>query len=428
MIPAPPAPDEAERLTELHALEVLDTPSEERFDRIVRLATRIFDVPIAYVALVDADRQWFKARCGVAVDQTGRDISFCGHAILQDEPLIIPDASRDERFHDNPLVVGEPYIRFYAGYPLKGPKGYRVGTFCLADRRPRSLDARQREILGELAALAEHELQMVSLIYFQRELLETKNALLASQARLARELAEAAEYIQSLLPARLDGPVRTDWRFLSSSQLGGDLFGYHWLDDHQLAIYLFDVCGHGVGASLLSIAIHTALSGETLPNVRFDQPGEVLTALNLAFPMERHNHKFFTLWYGVYDRTRRTLRYASGGHPPALLFDANGSPPVQLGAPSPMIGVDPDSHYDTHCQTVTPGSRLYVFSDGVYEVSRGSGQTDGKALGVNGLIPLLARAAAAEGSRVEQVLREIQAFQGSPVFADDFSLLEIEFA
>jgi phosphoserine phosphatase RsbU/P len=209
MIPAPPAPDETERLTELHALEVLDTPSEERFDRIVRLATRVFDVPIAYVALVDADRQWFKARCGVQVEQTGREISFCGHTILQDEPLIIPDASRDARFRDNPLVVGPPYIRFYAGHPLKGPKGYRVGTFCLADRRPRSLSPAQLETFGHLAALAEHELQMVSLIYFQRELLETKSALLASQTRLARELAEAAEYVRSLLPARLDGPIRT---------------------------------------------------------------------------------------------------------------------------------------------------------------------------------------------------------------------------
>jgi phosphoserine phosphatase RsbU/P len=182
-----------------------------------------------------------------------------------------------------------------------------------------------------------------------------------------------------------------------------------------------------VGASLLSIAVHTALSGETLPNIRFDQPGEVLTALNLAFPMEKHNHKFFTLWYGVYDRTSRTLRYANAGHPPAVLFDDTGSPPVKLGGPSLMIGVDADTHYDTHSRTLPPGSRLYVFSDGVFEVSRGSGQADGQVLGVNGLIPLLARASAAEGSRVEQVLREIQSLQGSPVFADDFSLLEMEF-
>jgi sigma-B regulation protein RsbU (phosphoserine phosphatase) len=362
------------------------------------------------------------------VDQTGREISFCGHAILQDEPLIIPDARCDERFHDNPLVVGEPYIRFYAGHPLKGPKGYRVGTFCLADRRPRSLDPVQREIFGQLAALAEHELQMVSLIYYQHELLETKSALLASQARLARELAEAGEYVRSLLPARLDGPVQTDWRFLSSSQLGGDLFGHHWLDDRHLAVYLFDVCGHGVGASLLSIAVHTALSGETLPGVRFDQPGEVLTSLNQAFPMEKHNHKFFTLWYGVYDRAGRTLRYADAGHPPAVLFDGSG-PPVKLGAPGMMVGVDPDAVFETHSRPVAPGSRLYVFSDGVFEVSkRGGGQLDGQVLGVNGLIPILARASAAEDSRVGQVLRDIQALQGSPAFADDFSLLEIEFA
>jgi sigma-B regulation protein RsbU (phosphoserine phosphatase) len=425
MIPAGPAVNEAERLTDLRALEILDTPSEERFDRIARAATHIFDVPIAYIALVDSDRQWFKAKCGLTVDATGREISFCGHTILQDGPLIIPDAKQDERFWDNPLVVGEPYLRFYAGYPLRGPKGYKVGTLCLADRRPRTLDSRQRTILAELAALAEHELQMVSLIYYQRELLETKNALLATSEQLARELAEAAAYVQSLLPAPLGPPVATDWCFKTSSQLGGDLFGYHWLDETRLAIYLFDVCGHGVGAALLSIAVHTALRSETLPNTAFDQPAEVLTGLNQAFPMEKHQDKFFTMWYGVYDRVNRRLRYANAGHPPALLFAGDGQPSVKVGNPGMMIGVAPDAAFATSEHLMTPGSRLFLYSDGVIDVDRANDDT---MLGVDGLSDLLAQALRQDGSRVRHVMGQIQALHGSANFVDDFSLLEIEFS
>ena len=161
----PPFPaDEAERLADLRALNILDSPPEDRFDRLVKLAAAVFEVPIAFVALIDADRQWFKAKCGLSVDQTGREISFCGHAILQDEPLVIPDATLDERFRDNPLVVGDPNLRFYAGCPLRGPSGYKVGTFCLADSQPRSLDEAELKRFRQLAEIAEHELQMADLI------------------------------------------------------------------------------------------------------------------------------------------------------------------------------------------------------------------------------------------------------------------------
>src|SRR5690242_20734277 len=110
MIAASIPSHETERLADLRALRILDTPPEERFDRIVRLAARVFDVPIAYIALVDADRQWFKAKCGLHTESTSRAISFCGHTIVHDGPLIIPDAHRDERFRDNPLVVNPPHV------------------------------------------------------------------------------------------------------------------------------------------------------------------------------------------------------------------------------------------------------------------------------------------------------------------------------
>src|SRR5262249_38925287 len=248
---------------------------------------------------------------------------------------------------------------------------------------------------AELAGLAEHELNMVELIEAQRQLIETKDALLMAQERLAAELAEAAAYVRSLLPPKLEGPVRTDWSLVSSSQLGGDLFGYHWLDEVRLAIYLHDVCGHGVGASLLSTAVYNALRRQTLPGVRFDEPSEVLAALNRTFPMEENNAKFFTIWYGVYDCDTRRLRYGSAAHPPALLLGDRQARPLEPG--SLMIGVSDDVTFETHSEELPPGCRLYVYSDGVSEVRK----SDGDLLNLDGLVELLGRSADQDGSRVE---------------------------
>jgi diguanylate cyclase (GGDEF)-like protein len=150
--------DEAARLAALHRLDVLDTPPEDRFDRITRIARHLFDVPIALISLVDGDRQWFKSRAGLDACETPRDISFCGHAILGEDILLVRDAQADARFVDNPLVTGEPNIRFYAGYPLRGPGGQMLGTLCLIDHVPRDLDAETRSLLIDLGHVVEHEL------------------------------------------------------------------------------------------------------------------------------------------------------------------------------------------------------------------------------------------------------------------------------
>lgn len=155
--------DEEVRLKALRSLNVLDTPSEERFDRLTRLAKRMFDVPIALVSLVDENRQWFKSCIGLNVSETPRDISFCGHAILGNEIFIIPDATEDERFSGNPLVLNEPYIRFYAGCPLRYLDGSMLGTLCIIDTQPRVLNREDLDALKDLAELAEHELMAVQL-------------------------------------------------------------------------------------------------------------------------------------------------------------------------------------------------------------------------------------------------------------------------
>lgn len=160
--PEKPA-NEVERLAALRSLDVLDTLPEECFDRFTRLAQRSFGVPIALVSLVDTERQWFKSSQGLDATETPRDISFCGHAIHEPEVFIVEDTARDERFADNPLVTGDPKIRFYAGCPIAAPCGSRIGTLCLIDREPRRLDEEDLALLRDLAHMVEDDLRNRSL-------------------------------------------------------------------------------------------------------------------------------------------------------------------------------------------------------------------------------------------------------------------------
>jgi diguanylate cyclase (GGDEF)-like protein len=150
--------DEQARIRALQRLNLLDSPSEERFDRYTRLAQKVFGVSSVAISLVDQDRQWFKSKQGIAVDETPRDISFCGHAILRDEPLVVPNALEDPRFVDNPLVTGSPHIRFYAGAPLVTPQGLRLGALCILDQRARELNADDRVTLQDLASMVVDEM------------------------------------------------------------------------------------------------------------------------------------------------------------------------------------------------------------------------------------------------------------------------------
>ncbi|GGP78636.1 sensor domain-containing diguanylate cyclase [Shewanella ulleungensis] len=155
---APIPENEHARLETLRGLNVLDTIAEERFDRITRLARRLFSVSISLVNLVDSDRQWFKSVQGIDVCETSRDISFCGHAINQPEVMIVPDALNDPRFADNPLVLASPNIRFYAGFPLTMPNGMRVGTLCIIDDQPKEFSKQDEQALEDLGRLVEGEL------------------------------------------------------------------------------------------------------------------------------------------------------------------------------------------------------------------------------------------------------------------------------
>ena len=149
--------DEQTRLNDLKSLGILDTPRSERFDCITRMASRLFQAPIAIVSLIDQNRQWFKSCYGLDTQETHRDISFCGHAILQDSVFVIPDTFKDDRFFDNPLVLNDPFIRFYAGCPLTMSDGSKIGTLCIIDHKPRNFEAADMTLLKDLASIVQRE-------------------------------------------------------------------------------------------------------------------------------------------------------------------------------------------------------------------------------------------------------------------------------
>ncbi len=315
---------------------------------------------------------------------------FRAHPNLKDVPLIVL-SSREE-----PITKAEAFALGANDYLVKLPDRVEL-----------------------IARIRYHSRGYINLL----ERNEAYEALLRSEQRLAWEVARASEYVTSLLPKQLaEDRVRADWRYVPSAELGGDCFGYHWIDPDHFAVYLLDVSGHGVGAALLSVSALDSIRMQSLPNTDFRLPGQVLVAMNDAFQMQKHNNLFFTCWYGVYDASTRRLEYASGGHPPALLVSRNAS--VQrLVTPNAVIGAFPKTTAHSSAVRVEPGSRLYVFSDGVYEVE----SPDGIMWNLDGLGEFLAPPAPA-GEELDALYAFVRRMRGSDVLEDDFSLVRIDFA
>lgn len=246
-----------------------------------------------------------------------------------------------------------------------------------------------------------------------------------AQRRLRGELDEAARYVRSIIPAPQEGPPKTDWKYTPSTELGGDAFGYHWIDDGHFAIYLLDVCGHGVGPALLSVAAMNVLRSASLPDTDFRDPSAVLAGLNKAFPMERQNNMYFTIWYGVYHSPTRSLCYASGGHPPALLFlpsEAGGHVSKRLQTHGLIVGVMAESEYSAGQVELPPGAVLALFSDGCYEVRDASGEMPA----FEEFEDFMTRnAAGADG--LERLQEWVRARHGEGPLDDDFSILRVGF-
>tara|TARA_R110002096_G_scaffold400978_1_gene597721 strand:- start:451 stop:1020 length:570 start_codon:yes stop_codon:yes gene_type:complete len=167
--------NEKSRLEALRSLRLLDTVPEFRFDRITKLSRILLDVPIAVISLVDENRQWFKSKQGLDACETSREISFCGHAILQNDALIITDATKDIRFKDNPLVTNEPHIRFYCGMPITTGSGEQIGTLCVIDQKPREFGSNEIEIMNNLAALVNAEIAIIESANIENKLSKALN-------------------------------------------------------------------------------------------------------------------------------------------------------------------------------------------------------------------------------------------------------------
>ena len=336
------------------------------------------------------------------------------HVILQD--LVMPGIDgldlvrryrEDNRLRDVPVIVlsarDEPAVKAEAF--AAGANDYVVK---LPDRL--ELVARLRYHARGYLALLERN--------------EAFAALQTSQQMLAEDIASAARYVRSLLPEPLDdGPVRADWRFIPSATLGGDAFGYHAVDEDHFAVYLLDVCGHGVGAALLSVSALNAIRSSALPQADFRDPGSVLSALNAAFPMERHNDMFFTAWYGVFHAPSRRLSWSGGGHPPALLLDGGNGRPHLLESDGPLIGAIDSLEFRTRSLVTPAGSRLVVYSDGAYEIALG----DGSMWGIPGLMNAVARTTQSAEDPLESIIKAARSAAGQPDFADDLSVVDVRF-
>src|SRR5262249_32242023 len=258
---------------------------------------------------------------------------------------------------------------------------------------------------------------------------EAYQALLESQRRLANEMRQAERYVRSLLPEKLTkGAVVTDWRFIPSAELGGDSFGYHWLDDDHFAFYLLDVSGHGVGSALLSVSAMNALRSQALPQTDFRMPGQVLAALNNAFKMEEQNGLFFTIWYGVYNKPGRRIDYSGGGHPPALLFHGPSAQEVEteiLEAKGPMIGAVSDLEFATSSTSLGKFAKLCIYSDGVFEIER----VDNSMWPFNDFIEFMKQGPhdTENESKMDRLIAYDRQIQGREEFVDDCSIVELKF-
>jgi serine phosphatase RsbU (regulator of sigma subunit) len=275
--------------------------------------------------------------------------------------------------------------------------------------------AYEMTLLQEREAMLNRRLEAANaaLLATQRELESSQAALMRAHELLQHELAEAAGYVRSLLPAPMAEPFAIDWRFVPSAALGGDAFGYGFIDAEHFALYLLDVCGHGIGPSLMSVAVLHLLRAASLRDVDFRDPSAVLAALNERYQMKGHNDLYFTLWYGVYRPASRRLDYGCGGHPPAVLLDGAGA--RLLAADGRPIGLRPGAAFARATVTVPERSRLYLFSDGAFEVQR----PDGSMMSLDDLVMLLKDPAA----DLDGLFQHLVGARGGEPLEDDFSIV-----
>lgn len=242
-----------------------------------------------------------------------------------------------------------------------------------------------------------------------------------AERRLTVELDSAAGYLRSILPRDASGPVAVSAYYLPSRQLGGDCFDHRWIDEDHLMVYLLDVSGHGLKPALLAVSVHNMLRSGALPDTMLLAPEQVLTELNARFQMDANDGHYLTMWFGVYQRSTRTMTYASAGHPPALVL--SGGRPAELLTPSRPVGVFADTVFRTTTYTVPPGSRILIYSDGAFEFRLGTGGR----LGLEEFADLCVELAATPQFSAASLVDRLRQLSATEAFADDCSVLLMHF-
>ena len=320
-----------------------------------------------------------------------------------------------KQFRANPKTRGIPVIVLSGKeQPLVKAQAFALGASDYIVKLPDRVEL--------IARIRHHSQRYIA----QMETDKAHRNLAEKERHLSTDVAQAALHVQSLLPAPIEeGPIRTHWRFVPSTQLGGDAFGYQWLDPQHFAFYLLDVSGHGFGASLLAVSVLNTLSHRTLLHTDFRDPAAVLRSLNKVFRMEKHGRRFFTIWYGVAAVDEGKLTYSGGGHLPALFFSrqtSSGLSPEQLLASGPPIGVIDEASFDNTSIPITQGSRLLLYSDGAVEIRK----TGGGNLDLAEFIEFAAEAGHRE-DLLDQALDRCRQMRNGMPLLDDCSLMQIDF-
>jgi hypothetical protein len=326
------------RVQALHALNILDTPREERYDRVVRIARQVFGVKAAAVNLIDTDRQFTKAEAGLdGLVHASRTDSLCARTVAQDAPLIVPDAVLEQRFAGSAFITGLDPVRFYAGHPLHAPGGEPVGSLCLVDDHPRELDAGEKHLLAEMAGWVEREL--------------------AAQDEMDR----AVEVQRVLMPRTT--PVIVGYELAGcctpARDLGGDFFDWFSLGE-RLQVTVADVMGKGVPAALLSVSARTALRGAS---GFLELPEAVNEAAGTIEPVFEDAGAFVTAICLRLDLRSGALTYVDAGHGLGAIYSPDGGY-RRLGYCGPPIGVLPGLGWEARQEHLGPGETLVVVSDG----------------------------------------------------------------
>nr|WP_217361602.1 SpoIIE family protein phosphatase [Aeromicrobium stalagmiti] len=380
----------------LDVLQILDTPPEERFDRFTRLARIAFHVPISTITLIDRDRAYFKSCIGLEVVEAPRDATFCARTVLLDQPVIVEDASTDPHYRDLPGVAGEPHIRFYAGFPLHDAHGTAIGTFCLYDRRTRTLSAREFDLMLELSQWVEAEL------------------------RSSNEMDRAREVQQSLLPST--APVIEGYDAsavcLAAGAVAGDFFDHQEIDG-QHSFTVADVMGKGTGAAILMATARAVVRSENRAFAagRFGDDADLGTALTevntILLADLAASSAFVTGFFGWADPTTGQVRYVDAGHGLTLVVRADGSH-EHLATSDLPLGITDEWKWTERQVDLMPGDMLVCFSDGLFDLLGGTPE-------VLGVIADLAHLHPTPSDLVETV----RSMADSAVPLDDVTMLAI---